>query len=546
MPKMDSNRILNPVFFLRGCEPRAKDDAFLLETAQQQMLLVKAVELPATWLLQYDAMLRPELVAFIKRELGPEQDIGLWLEIVQPLVEKAGLKWRGRHPWDWHPQVGFLIGYTPAEREQIIDVAMSDFKALWGRHPSSVGAWFIDAHALAYLHDKYGIVASCNCREQFGTDGYGLWGGYWSGAYYPSRKNSLIPGQTADGQIPVPVFRMLGADPIYQYASEIRPQHFYEGYGHQGRTQDIITLEPCRYHPDCGGGNADWVDWFLETNFSSPCLAVAYAQAGQENSMGWDGMKDALPRQFKRFKELQRQGRLTVETLAASGRRFRHAFKTSPPTAVCALADWRREGRAAIWYMSRFQRLGFLVDDGDLFIRDWQLYDENYPEPFLDTVCRETSCLYDALPVMDGFRWKEPGGAMSEFGKPFQPVQLPASAGFRLSAGKGKITRVEEPDGAALRITWTSQGGETVIDCTEQKVSFAFPGCGHFLEMRCWNAEAEGTSITLTPPSVSYIHSGHSYELQAVTGMIDAPSGRLLADGRALELRPHYKRHNQV
>ena len=109
---------------------------------------------------------------------------------------------------------------------------MEKFKSIFGRYPSSIGSWFIDAHSLEYMYDKYGIIASCNCKDQYGTDGYTLWGGYWNQAYYPSRLNGYMPAQTAKGQIPVPVFRMLGSDPIYQYDT---------GVGHT--IQGVITLD---------------------------------------------------------------------------------------------------------------------------------------------------------------------------------------------------------------------------------------------------------------------------------------------------------------
>lgn len=50
-----------------------------------------------------------------------------------------------------------------------------------------------------------------------GDGGYTIWGGYWNQAIIPSRVNAYMPAQTEEGQIPVPIFRMLGSDPIYQY-----------------------------------------------------------------------------------------------------------------------------------------------------------------------------------------------------------------------------------------------------------------------------------------------------------------------------------------
>ena len=212
-------RIVNVINFIRQTEPRidAITDEVLYRTVVEQVKLLNRYGIKGTYLLQYDALISPSYQELLKKETLPGTEIGGWWEITQPHVEAAGLKWRGRYPWDWHADVGFATGYTPEEREKLVDVYMAKFKEIFGKYPSAIGSWFIDAHTLAYMYDKYHIEASCNCRDQIGTDGYTLWGGYWQGGYYPSRKNAYMPAQTRKGQIPVPVFRMLGSDPIYQY-----------------------------------------------------------------------------------------------------------------------------------------------------------------------------------------------------------------------------------------------------------------------------------------------------------------------------------------
>ena len=87
----------------------------------------------------------------------------------------------------------FVI-YQAGERET------SDFKRIFGFYPKSAGSWFIDAHTLNYLSQKYGIIASCNCKDQIGTDGYTMWGGYWNQAYYPSINNAYMPAQNPENQ----------------------------------------------------------------------------------------------------------------------------------------------------------------------------------------------------------------------------------------------------------------------------------------------------------------------------------------------------------
>jgi hypothetical protein len=211
--KIAAPRIVNIVNFIRLLEPRdsAITEDILYQTVVRQISLMRKCQLKGTFLLQYDALMDPRYQALLRALPADSFEVGAWWELPQPLIEKAGLKWRGRYPWDWRANIGFATGYSPAEREKLIDVYMADFRRIFGNYPATVGSWFIDAHSLSYLYSKYHIVASCNCKDQYGTDGYTLWGGYWNQAYYPSKLNSYMPAQHVDAQIPVPVFRMLGS-----------------------------------------------------------------------------------------------------------------------------------------------------------------------------------------------------------------------------------------------------------------------------------------------------------------------------------------------
>ena len=98
--------IANIINFVRAVEPRnlALD---LVLPVREQLALARKHHLPVTWLLQYAALMDPRFRFLLA---GGEQDeIGVWFEVVQPLVEKAGLTWRGRFPWDWHAHVGFPV-----------------------------------------------------------------------------------------------------------------------------------------------------------------------------------------------------------------------------------------------------------------------------------------------------------------------------------------------------------------------------------------------------------------------------------------------------
>lgn len=392
----DHPKIVNIVNFIRLLEPRdAKiTEDVLYETVVKQVEMMKKYKLGGTFLLQYDALIEPRYQKLLKSLPDSSFEIGAWWEIPQPLVERAGLKWRGRYPWDWHADVGFSTGYSPEEREKLTDVYMSDFKQIFGYYPKSVGSWFIDEHTLNYLSTKYKIVASCNCKDQYGTDGYTMWGSYWNQAYYPSKINSYMPAQNEHNQIPVPIFRMLGSDPVRQYDNGL-------GSDRQG----VITLEPV-YND--GGGDSAWVNWYFKEFIEGSSMEYAYTQAGQENSFTWDAMSKGFEIQLPLIARLRDEKALKVETLAESGKWFRERYKITPATAVTVNEDLEGSNRKTVWFNSRFYRLNLLWENGTLRFRDIHLFDEKFQSAYLTKKATSNECSFFTLPFVDGYIWSSP------------------------------------------------------------------------------------------------------------------------------------------
>ena len=487
-------RIVNIYNFVRNSDSRVPhSEEVLYETTRRQIQLIKKTGLPATWALQYDALINPRYQKLFREQLGTDDEIAAWWEIPRPLVQKAGLKWRGRFDWDWAANVGFSPGYTPEERRKLVDVYMADFKAIFGSYPRTVGSWFIDEVTLAYLAERYGIVASCNCKDQVGTDGYTLWGGYWNQAYYPSRLNAYMPAQTPGGQIDVPIFRMLGSDPIYQH----------------GTTPGMFTLEPV--YPKAGG-SAHWVAWFMNNLIHQPALAFGYTQAGQENSFGWEAMKTGLTLQMELLAQQAKAGEIRVETLEQSGRWFRGHFPLTPPTSVVCLDDWKQQHRKTVWYDSRFYRLNVLWEEGGFFIRDFHLFDENLVSVTHDTALTNTFLEYGTLPVMDGARWSETEKAG------LWPVLISSNGGVSPMALEG-APLVKELSATELGISQSLRGGGVFsMVCAEAKLTCTgVDGQGQPLHW-AWNvlggARQKSAVREVTSKSVAYHVTGMDYQLR--------------------------------
>lgn len=488
-------RIVNIYNFCRDNDFRATNSkAKLYEATVQQIQLLKKFNLPATFALQYDALMNTNYQNLFKKELGKEYEIAAWWEIPQELAEKAGLKWRSEHEWDPRADVGFSPGYTPEERRKLVDVYMADFKAIFGYFPKTVGSWYIDEVTLAYMADKYGIVASCNCRDQIGVDFYTLWGGYWNQAYYPSRLNAYMPAQTRAGQIDVPIFRMLGSDPIYQH----------------GTTPDTLTLEPIYRN---AGLSTNWVAWFMDSLIREPSLAFAYTQAGQENSFGWSRMKTGLTHQFRLFAELEKAGKIRVETLEQSGEWFRKQFRITPPTSMVALNDWQKEGRKTVWYNSRFYRLNILWQNDGFFIRDLHCFDQNMVSPTHNTVLTNTVLAYETLPVMDWAFWHKKAEHVGMW-----PVLLSLDGTITPMAPDGP-PEVKELSSKELSIRQSLGGGGTfTIVCSESKLTcVAVNGQGQPLRW-AWNLVGglgqESVVQTVTLQGINYQFKGTDYQLR--------------------------------
>lgn len=400
MPVFDKEKgtmaknVMNLVNFVRGCEPRRPKD--LYTPVREEIRINRENGLKSTFLLQYDALIRPDFQELLLRERGDDMELGLWFEMCRPLTEAVGIEWRGRpgFDWDWYVDPGFLPAYTPKQREGLIDEVFRKFREVFGYYPRVAGSWILDAHSMAYMSDKYGMDAFCICREQYAVDAYTLWGGYYSGGYYPSRRNMLCPAQTREMQIDTPVFRMLGIDPIYGYDED----------KHMPSIGGCYTMEPCW---PCGK-NRDVMEWYFRSYYTNPSLALSHATTGQENSFGWDRIEEGYRLQVEIMKQYIAEGKLCVETLGETGAAFRKKYEKTPASALSALEDWSKNGLQSVWFSCVNYRANLFYKEGKLFFRDMQCFNEQVTEPYFDSPCRQWQATYGNLPLVDNRLWSEP------------------------------------------------------------------------------------------------------------------------------------------
>lgn len=516
------DRVANIINFVRGYEPRDTVNCsreILRTTVKNQIGIMRENGLTGTFLLQYDALIDNGFQQLMKQNGDVCADIGAWWEITQPHCEAAGIKWRGRYSWDWHAQFDFSIGYTPAERLKLVDVYMAKFKEVFGHYPTAVGSWYLDGGTLQYMHEKYGVVASCICRDQVGTDGYTLWGGYWHGGYYPSKQYLYMPAQTREGQVDVPVFRMLGSDPIHQYDAKL-----------EGNGQGVVTLEPAYA---AGGGSEHYVDWYLRTMTKDPCLGYTYFQTGQENSFVWPVVAQGFAVQMPRLAKYRNLGELKLQTLTETGREFANKHKVTPPTAQVTLSDYSSTSNdRTVWFNSRYYRANLVVEGKHLRIRDIHKFDERVASPYLTTPVTSNDFELSALPVLDGFGWSGDGIVAG-----IRPYFTDAS-GKTVAMEGGQIRAWSEGD-KQLVVAWpliNIPGATLTFIFTEGRLSIkldkAPKSVKWHLEMASKSDKKE-TILTAKDKKLEYTFKGYNYECQLVKGAIENA-----VDGKMLKVTP--------
>lgn len=394
-----AQKFINTVCFVRTYDYYGAYQPENLTTLQSHIALYNRLNLPATYLLEYDALEREEFRAMLRDNCKVGDEIGLWFEITGGLCEAAGVPWRSKRnrDWDFHVDPGFIMAYNSEEKVKLCTTVMEKFYGWFGFYPRTVGAWLLDTECMEYFNTHYGMDAYIICREQWGMDGYTLWGGPYFGGYYPSRNNMLTPAQTLENQLETPVFRMFVSDPMYSYYEFTHGE--LNGIGYH-----LFTQEPTwRY-----GQDRQWVEWCMETLFGGNTEGFSYYQLGQESTFGFGKeLERAITMQCQYALAHQKQYGYRFVTVSDMGKQFKESYEKTPVNFTPCPYDWAELGNQSVWYNSDRYRINLYVHENELRIRDIHLFDDLYRDRYLQEPCRKPGAIYDNLPVVDGVRFTE-------------------------------------------------------------------------------------------------------------------------------------------
>ena len=265
-----------------------------------------------------------------------------------------------------------------------------------------------------------------------------------------------MPAQHESNQIPVPIFRMLGSDPVRQYDNGL-------GTDRQG----VITLEPVYKE---GGGDSEWVNWYFKQFVEGKSMEYAYVQAGQENSFTWDAMSKGFEIQLPLIARLRDEKKLQVETLATSGKWFSEHYKITPATSVTVNEDIKGSNRKTVWFNSRFYRVNLLWENGNLRFRDIHLFNEKVPSAYLTKKATSNECSFFTLPFVDGYLWSTP--------QKMAGLRCKAIINGKETLLEGGDPKVTDSITGKLHIVWPLKSfkGTLVIDIDEKQIKMKVVG----------------------------------------------------------------------
>ena len=248
----------------------------------------------------------------------------------------------------------------------------------------------------------------------------------------------------------------------------------------------------------------------------SVSLEFNYIQAGQENSFGWNAMKDGLTMQMPIIRSMTDKGLFRVETLAESGRWFKKHYSLTPATAVTVPDDHFQDGRSAVWYNSRFYRTGLLWKDDSFVIRDIHLFDERMESDYLRKAGTTNYCEYITPALVDGFVWSTPaehaGLRMMAVQDDGSTTPIPVTSHTCRKGGKGTLAVTCETPYGSFKMLMK----EKVLSITYEPASIKWT-----LEFTAAK-EAKLPFTRIDAQAISATHNGFDYTIRLRQGIFSA------------------------
>lgn len=343
---------------------------------------VKTRNLPATWLLTYDVLInpdtRPDILGF-----DSLQEIGVFLEITPIFASSAGVLYSKTDSWHRANAV-FLSGYTEEDRIKLIDTIFEEFKKNFGFYPKSVGGWWVDSFSLDYTKKKYGISANLTVADQFSTDGYKLWGQYWSTPFYPGKYHAGMPARTVENKLDLVTIQWASRDPL-------------NGYGRAGEstfsTQDYFTRNL----------SDDYFEKLVDLYTKQGGNMFGHITIGLEGDFTPEVYGGNYSRQLDIINRKQYEGQIKVLTMADFSSWYRSMFPKLSPVHIIQTDDLLGKKMKTFWFQSPAYRINITYDYelNKTYVNDFRSYPSDFEEPYYFSPNRDLNLNINIPPIID-------------------------------------------------------------------------------------------------------------------------------------------------
>jgi len=361
-----------------------------IDAIKGQMHILQSYNISGTWLIRFDALKDPGIIAFLK-QYSTSQEMGLFLEITPSWTDKSQVVYHKSASWHDASSV-FLTGYDPNDRKKLIDQAFEEYKSIFGFYPKSVGAWYIDSFSLGYMQSKYNISGALIVADQYTTDNYQIWGQYWATPYYPSTIHTLMPAQNSEERLPVVMMQWAARDPLNGYGERV-----------EDSTYSLQVNDYIDYHNLDSNYFSKLIDIFTNQNLNQ----VNQVVVGLENSYDWNKYSSEYQKQIEILSSKSQKGQFKITNMQNFAAYYKAKFTEISPWQVIVSHDPLGTERKAIWLMNPYYRVGwFYNQDGSVF-NDVRQYIGGQKEPCFDKSCQTLNYATIATRVLDKVTYKQ-------------------------------------------------------------------------------------------------------------------------------------------
>ncbi|MBI2196435.1 hypothetical protein HYU45_02365 [Candidatus Daviesbacteria bacterium] len=365
-----------------------------------QIAILEKFNLPATWLIRFDALDNQNITLKLKERSLDEK--GLFLEITPSWTTQAKVGYKTSNTWHAAGSA-FLTGYEREERIELIDTAFKSFKDNFGIYPVSVGAWWIDSFSLDYMQKKYGISSALIVADQYSTDNYQIWGQYFGTPYYPSKNNALHPAQTLENKLDIVMTQWALRDPVNAY-----------GNGVMESTFSIQANDYMDYHDLDTGYFSTLIATYTKQQFNK----FAHIVVGLENSYEWNKYSGEYQRQIETLAR-GKEANVAIVTLKDFASWYKTSFPQLSPEQLIIADDPLGSSKKTVWYMNPYYRVGWFYNQNGSVFRDIRQYIDGEEELCFRSRCDSVNFATSATRVLDdvsfGHKWVIDEGRINNF-----------------------------------------------------------------------------------------------------------------------------------